>query len=131
MPWTPAFPRRPGEIARASAPDTAAGPVSDALPDAVPDAADADAGLVPALNRVVDAFERIAESLDADRRERGARLDAVEMLLRDLVTGLSQPTAEPPIVVGGSIDLTALSDLPDATASDRPLEIDRSRSELS
>ena len=110
MPWTPAFPRRPGAGDRDSVPDAASGPVPDAVPIAVPIAAEADAGLLPALNRVADAFERIAESLEVDRRERGARLDAVEGLLRDLVTGLGQPTAEPPIVVGGSIDLTALPD---------------------
>lgn len=67
---------------------------------------DGDGGLVPALHRVADAFERLADGLEADRRERSVRLDAMEALVRELVTGLSQPAAVPPIVVGGTIDLS-------------------------
>jgi hypothetical protein len=64
------------------------------------------AGLVAALSRVADTFEKLAAGLEADRRERGARLDAVEALVRELVSGLSQGTAVAPIVVGGTIDLS-------------------------
>ncbi len=76
-------------------------------------AADPDPGLVPALNRVADAFERMAASIEVEHRERDVRLDAVEQLLRELVTGLAQPTAVPPVVVGGSISLDMLHDDPD------------------
>jgi hypothetical protein len=69
---------------------------------------EADPGLVPALNRVADAFERMAERLEVEHRDREVRLAAVEQLLRELVTGLAQPTAVPPVVVGGSIDLEML-----------------------
>jgi hypothetical protein len=64
--------------------------------------------LVSALHRVADAFETIAQTLDADRRDRRQQLDAVEFLLREMVIGLAQPTAVSPIVVGGSIDPGAL-----------------------
>jgi hypothetical protein len=72
----------------------------------------ADSGLVRELHRVADAFERIAETLEVDRCERGARLDAVELLLRDLVTGLTHPTAVSPLVVGGSIESDPVGALP-------------------
>jgi hypothetical protein len=77
---------------------------------------EADPGLVPALNRVADAFERMAQSMEVEHREREARLGAVEELLRELVTGLAQPTAVPPVVLGGSIDLESLG----GGAQDRP-----------
>jgi hypothetical protein len=73
-----------------------------------------DPGLVPALNRVADAFERMAQTMEVEHREREARLGAVEELLRELVTGLAHPTAVPPVVVGGSIDLERLHEHPDA-----------------
>jgi hypothetical protein len=79
-----------------------------------------DPGLVPALYRVADAFEKIAGELEADRRERGVRLDAVEALVRELVSGLSQPSSVPPIVVGGTIDLSdPPSELEDPSLSGR------------
>jgi hypothetical protein len=76
-------------------------------------AAAIDPGLVPALNRVADAFERMAQTMEVEHREREARLGAVEELLRELVTGLAHPTAVPPVVVGGSIDLERLHEHPD------------------
>jgi len=85
-------------------------------------AATEDPGLVPALNRVADAFERMAASMEVEHREREARLDAVEGLLRELVTGLAQPTAVPPVVVGGSISLDLLHDHDDGP--DAPAQID-------
>jgi hypothetical protein len=72
--------------------------------------ADHDLHLVDALHRVADAFENIAQSLEADRRARQVQLDTVEFLLRELVLGLAQPTATPPVVLGGSIDPGALAD---------------------
>jgi hypothetical protein len=76
-------------------------------------AIEVDPGLVPALNRVADAFERMAASMEVEHREREARLAALEGLLRELVTGVAQPTAVPPAVVGGSISLDMLRDGPD------------------
>jgi hypothetical protein len=87
-------------------------------------AAAADPGLVPALNRVADAFERMAASIEVEHREREARLDAVEQLLRELVAGLAQPTAVPPVVVGGSISLDMLRDHDDGDDPAAPAEID-------
>jgi hypothetical protein len=83
-----------------------------------------DPGLVPALNRVADAFERMAASIDVEHREREARLDAVERLLRELVTGLAQPTAVAPVVLGGSISLDQLHDRTATEGADAPVEID-------
>jgi hypothetical protein len=88
-------------------------------------ATESDAGLVPALNRVADAFERMAASMEVEHREREARLATVEELLRELVTGLARPTAVPPVVVGGSISLDMLHDGPDDGA-----EIDLSDPQL-
>jgi hypothetical protein len=64
----------------------------------------AGAALVSALNRVADSFEKVVESLDTDRRERWARLDDLDTLLRELVISLRPPTSVPPVIVGGSID---------------------------
>jgi hypothetical protein len=74
---------------------------------AVPDREDA---LVDALHRVADSFERIAESLEADRLDRRARFDDVDDLLHELVNGLARPTAVPPVVIGGSIESGELED---------------------
>jgi hypothetical protein len=71
---------------------------------AVPAVADRDDALVDALHRVADSFERIAESLEADRLDRRARFDDVDGLLHELVNGLARPTAVPPVVIGGSIE---------------------------
>lgn len=68
-----------------------------------------------ALGRVADTFARIADSLEADRRDRRVQfeadrrdrrtqLDAVEFLLREMAIGVSGATAVPPVVMGGSID---------------------------
>jgi hypothetical protein len=133
-PWPSAFTGSSGDVAecgdpespareRATAPVSALRLVDDADPpvrdrdrgssfvsalhpaaDAGPPGRDRDAALVSALHRVADTFERVADSLDADRRDRRARLDDVDGLLREIVSGLRQPTAVPPVVIGGSID---------------------------
>jgi hypothetical protein len=91
-----------------------------------PTATESDPGLVPALNRVADAFERMAANLEIEHREREVRLAAVEQLLRELVAGLAQPTAVPPVVLGGSIDLETLGgaeDGPDAGADGPDIDL--------
>ena len=94
-PVPPVPPLRPAPPAPPTVPDRA-------VPDhAVPDR---DTALVDALHRVADSFERIAESLEADRLDRRARFDDVDDLLHELVNGLARPTAVPPIVIGGSIE---------------------------
>ena len=71
--------------------------------------------IVHALGRVADTFARIADGLDADRRERRVQfeadredrrtqLDAVEYLLREMAIGVGGATAVPPVIVGGSIE---------------------------
>jgi hypothetical protein len=101
----------------------------DTAPGGAP-AIEIDPGLVPALNRVADAFERMAASMEVEHREREARLAAVEELLRELVTGLAQPTAVSPAVVGGSISLDmlrdGLDDGPEIDLSDPQLELEGS-----
>jgi hypothetical protein len=79
---------------------------------------DRDLELVDVLRRVADAFESVALSLEADRRDRAAQLDAVEFLLREMVIGLAPPTAIRPAVFGGSVDPAALG------ASLRSVDID-------
>jgi hypothetical protein len=71
-------------------------------------AAQQEAELFSALHRIADAFEKIAEGLEADRRDRRQQLDAVEFLLREMVLGFAQPTAAAPFVVGGAIEPDAL-----------------------
>jgi hypothetical protein len=111
MPWTTAFARHDIDAEPRGAHD------EDGL-----------AGLVQALHRVADTFETVAEDLELDRQERRARLDTVEVLLRDLVTGLAPPTAVPPIVVGGSIDPEALGgdarDVAQIDLSDPAIELE-------
>jgi hypothetical protein len=90
--------------------------------------ADHDMELVNTLRRVADAFERIAESLESDRRDRRAQLDAVEFLLREMVLGFAQPSAVPPVVVGGTVNPGALGaserrDV-DIDLSDAPIPVD-------
>jgi hypothetical protein len=116
-----------------SAPRTDSAPVSESVSDIAPldvTPTETDPGLVPALNRVADAFERMAASLEIEHREREVRLAAVEQLLRELVTGLGQPTAVPPVVVGGSISAEMLQGHPDDAAaidlSDPQLELEDS-----
>lgn len=109
------------------------------------EAVDRDLELVQALTRVADTFSRIADGLDADRRERRAQfeadrrdrrtqLDAVEYLLREMTIGVGGATSVAPVVVGGSIEPDApgrreldeadidLTDLTDLT--DLPIELD-------
>jgi hypothetical protein len=90
------------DLGPAPALDDAAGGI--ARHDADPGPVDHD--LLREVQRVADAFERIAASIEADRREHGARLEAVETILRNLVSGVTSPTSVPPVVVGGSIDLS-------------------------
>ena len=45
-----------------------------------------------------------AAQFEADREDRRTQLDAVEYLLREMAIGVGGATAEPPIVVGGSIE---------------------------
>ena len=98
-----------------------------------------DAELVAALGRVADTFARIADGLDADRRERRAQfeadrddrstqLDAVEYLLREMAIGVRGATAEPPIVVGGSIEPDSIERTP--TTEPRELQIDLSEAAI-
>jgi hypothetical protein len=86
------------------------------------------AELFSSLHGVVDAVERIAEGLDADRCERRRQLDAVEFLLREMVLGFAPPTATAPFVVGGSIDPAALGTRPrarvDIDLTDAPIPVD-------
>jgi hypothetical protein len=74
----------------------------------------ADRALVEALHRVADSFEKVAASLDADRRERRGTIDDIDALLRTLVGELRSPSAVTPVVVAGTIDL-------DASAAPPPL----------
>lgn len=60
--------------------------------------------LVDALYRVADAFERVADSIDADREARRSTLDDVDALLRTLVGELRSPAAVAPVVLAGTID---------------------------
>ncbi|MDQ1466734.1 MAG: hypothetical protein QOH10_1149 [Actinomycetota bacterium] len=86
-----------------TATDSVPAPAAKPAPEDEPRPAAPDTALVSALHRVADSFERVAESLDADRCDRGARLDDVESLLREFMSGL-RPTAVPPVVIGGSIE---------------------------
>jgi hypothetical protein len=88
--------------------------------------AEHDLELVSALHRVATAFESIAESLESDRRDRRAQLDAMEFLMRELVLGLARPTAVAPIVLGGTVDAAALlaeTGTVDIDLSDAPLPV--------
>jgi hypothetical protein len=84
-----------------------------------------DGELAGALHRIADAFERVADGLEADRRDRVAQLDAVEFLLRELVLsaagpGLGSPTARRPTVIGGTIDGTCVDTPVDIDLADPP-----------
>ena len=88
--------------------------------------ADHDLELVTALHRVATAFESIAESLESDRLDRHAHLEAVEFLMREVVLGFGHPTAVAPAVLGGTIDGNALhgdTSAVDIDLSDAPLAI--------
>ena len=71
--------------------------------------ADRDVEVVNALHRIADSFESIAASLETDRRDRRAQLDAVEFLLREMVLGMVRPPATQPMVLGGTIDASAVN----------------------
>jgi hypothetical protein len=90
-------------------------------------AAEKEAALFGALHRIADAFEKIAEGLEADRRDRRQQLDAVEFLLREMVLGFALPTTAPSVVVGGSIEPDALRacalDRVDIDLSDTPIPV--------
>ncbi len=84
-----------------------------------------DLELVNALHRVATAFESIAESLESDRVDRRAQLEAVEFLMREVVLGFGHPTAVAPVVLGGTIDPARRGDTSavDIDLSDMPLPI--------
>jgi hypothetical protein len=101
--------------------------------------AERDEEIARALGRVAETFARIADALDADRRDRRAefeadrrdrrtQLDAVEFLLREMAIGVAGATAIPPVVVGGSIEPDALgASEPDDVQidlSDTPIEVE-------
>ncbi|HEY5014433.1 MAG TPA: hypothetical protein VIK61_17245, partial [Acidimicrobiia bacterium] len=83
---------------------------------AAPAVADRDDALVDAMHRVADSFERIAESLEADRLDRRARFDDVDGLLHSLVNGLARPTSVAPVVIGGSVESGDFEELTAAEA---------------
>jgi hypothetical protein len=87
--------------------------------------AEHDLELVNALHRVAESFERIAESLESDRRDRQVQLDAVEFLMREMVLGAAHPTAVSSAVLGGTIDSTAL-----VGSNDSDIDIDLSEAPL-
>ena len=91
-------------------------------------AVDRDKELVDALHCVADSFERIAESLEADRRDRRQQVDAVEFLLREMVLGMAQPSGPIRPCLGGSIDPGALAANGDGAVdidlSDGPIAVD-------
>ena len=67
-----------------------------------------DLRLVDALQCVAHAFESVAASLEADRRDRRAQADAFELVLRELLIRFVQPSAVPPAFLGGTVDSAAL-----------------------
>jgi hypothetical protein len=72
-----------------------------------------------ALERIAESIDGLAAQLDAYHVERVQHLDAIEFLLRELVIGSMQPTAAPPVVLGGVVEPKALDGddiqiLPDA-----------------
>jgi hypothetical protein len=87
--------------------------------------AEHDLELVNALQRVATAFESIAESLESDRLDRHAQIDAVEFLMREMVLGFAHPTAVAPVVLGGTVDPTALraETAVDIDLSDAPFRV--------
>jgi hypothetical protein len=87
-------------------------PVAEAEP-----AATREDALARALDRLADSFDRVAAGLEADRHDRLARLDDVDVLLRELVVGLTAraqppvavaPATRPSVVVAGTIDLAGV-----------------------
>jgi hypothetical protein len=64
--------------------------------------------LTAALERIAESIDGLAAQLDAYHVERAQHLDAIEFLLRELVIGSIQPTAAPPLVLGGVVEPHAL-----------------------
>lgn len=81
-----------------------------------------DGELVGALHRIAEAFERVADGIEAERRDRAAQVDAIELLLRELVLGAA-PTARRPTVLGGTIDV-GVDALIDIDLADPPIPVD-------
>jgi hypothetical protein len=75
--------------------------------------------LTAALERIAESIDGVAAQLDAYHLEREQHLDAIEFLLRELVIGSMQPTAAPPVVLGGVVPPQAITEdgitiIPDA-----------------
>jgi hypothetical protein len=66
--------------------------------------------LTAALEGIAESIDGLAAQLDAYHVERVQHLDAIEFLLRELVIGSMQPTAAPPLVLGGVVEPHALAD---------------------
>jgi hypothetical protein len=66
--------------------------------------------LTAALERIAESIDGLAAQLDAYHVERAQHLDAIEFLLRELVIGSIQPTAAPPLVLGGVVEPPALGE---------------------
>ena len=60
--------------------------------------------LTAALQGIAESIDALAAQLDAYHVERVEHLDAIEFLLRELVIGSMQPTAAPPLVLGGVVE---------------------------
>jgi hypothetical protein len=60
--------------------------------------------LTAALQGIAESIDALAAQLDAYHVERVQHLDAIEFLLRELVIGSMQPTAAPPLVLGGVVE---------------------------
>jgi hypothetical protein len=83
--------------------------------------------LTTALERIAESVDALAAQLDACHVERAQHLDAIEFLLRELVIGSLQPTAAPPVVLGGVVDPLAISEDGITIIPDRgPLDAGRS-----
>jgi hypothetical protein len=82
--------------------------------------------LTAALERIAESIDGLAAQLDAYHVERAQHLDAIEFLLRELVIGSMQPTAAPPLVLGGVIEPQALGEDDIAIIPDGPLVAGRS-----
>lgn len=82
--------------------------------------------LTAALERIAESIDGLAAQLDAYHVERAQHLDAIEFLLRELVIGSIQPTAAPPLVLGGVVEPQALGEDDIAIIPDGPLVAGRS-----
>jgi hypothetical protein len=82
--------------------------------------------LTAALERIAESIDALAAQLDANHVERAQHFDAIEFLLRELVIGSIQPTAAPPLVLGGVVEPQALGEDDIAIIPDGPLVAGRS-----